>query len=73
MARSWILICQQKTEFAAGRDPACIAYGSQIPMFRGKSLMTTLAENKAIAGRLDANWIARGPWRSEGPSRMSTS
>jgi SnoaL-like polyketide cyclase len=60
MARSWILICQQKTEFAAGRDPACIAYGSQIPMFRGKSLMTTLAENKAIAGRwFDAFWGKR--------------
>ena len=60
MARAWILICQQKTEFAAGWDPACIGYGSQIPMSRGKSLMTTLAENKAIAGRwFDAFWGKR--------------
>jgi hypothetical protein len=36
------------------------AYRSQIPMFRGKSLMTTLAENKAIAGRwFDAFWGKR--------------
>jgi hypothetical protein len=60
MARAWILICPQKTEFAAGWDPACIGYGSQIPMSRGKSLMTTLAENKAIAGRwFDAFWGKR--------------
>jgi hypothetical protein len=38
----------------------CTAYSSQIPMFRGKSLMTTLAENKAIAGRwFDAFWGKR--------------
>jgi hypothetical protein len=38
----------------------CTAYSSQIPMFRGKSLMTTLTENKAIAGRwFDAFWGKR--------------
>jgi hypothetical protein len=40
--------------------PSMHAYRSQIPMFRGKSLMTTLAENKAIAGRwFDAFWGKR--------------
>src|SRR3984957_8478947 len=55
------LICQQKTEFATGerasrmrvRVAATIANLS----IRGKSLMTTLAENKAIAGRwFDVFW-----------------